>query len=361
MTTQLDTLRWIPDNSALAAFRESPELFRLKYRLHLQPAAPNDKMTAGSAIHAARNVLYTWRTAQRMPRTICDKPGCAYPACDCALSFAPLDTLTYPDDVIAEAVRVARAHRGEGEGARGAEQVEMVVRTYAAKYAVEPFAVVESERYAEARILCAMCAASPIGPTAWDADVNGGKGGYACECFDFCGIVDAAVRFTDASEYVTDLKSTGAYLNDAWETTARLGDQFVGYVAMRRANGARCDGFFVDGIHMKDARPKKDGSLSVPSVSEDDMVRVGPVSVPEWRIERWAADVRYTLRAIAELETTRGIDNPWPIYQNWPYGKVDAYREFYETPAELHSQVRAMFEVREWSPKQVADERAVAP
>lgn len=327
--------RWIPDNSALQCFRENPEAFRLRYRLHLQPASPDDKMRAGSAIHAARNVLFDYRASQE------------------ALGVAP-GSFGYPDGVVLRAVNVARAHRGEGAGHRSAEQVESVVRTYAAKYGVEPFAVVENEKYVQAWIHAPDC-----------------NGGVSCEwlpfgrnsfgCFEFCGIQDAVIRFSDGSEYVMDTKSTGAYLGDAWETAMRLGDQFVGYVAMRRALGLRCDGFFVDGIHMKDAKPRKDGTLGVPSVTEDDFIRVGPVSVPDWRVERWAADVRYTLAAIAHLDATRGPDVPWPAYQNWPYGKVDAYREFYETAPELHAQVALQFERRPWSPAAVAAERQVTP
>jgi hypothetical protein len=325
--------RWIPDNSALSCFRESPETFRLKYRLHLQSASPDDKMRAGSAIHAARNVLYDYRVQhQRMG----------------------LESFGYPDDIVLRAVAVGRKHRGEGPGHRGAEQVEAVVRTYAVKYGVEPFAVVENEKYVQARIHTNTCYVSAnLAGDVRDACIDDG-------CFDFCGIQDAVIRFSDGSEYVMDTKSTGAYLGEAWETAMRLGDQFVGYVAMRRALGLRCDGFFVDGIHMKDAKPRKDGSLGVPSVTEDDFARIGPVGVPDWRVERWAADVRYTLAAIAELERTRGIAVPWPAYQNWPYGKVDAYREFYETPPELHASVAQQFEKRPWSPQAVADERKVA-
>lgn len=323
--------KWIPDNSALAAFRESPETFRLKYRLHLVPASPDDKMRAGSAIHAARNVLYEFQRTN---------PGQPY---------AP--------DAIEAAVVVGRAHRGEGGGARDANHVERVVRMYAQHYAVEPFAVLENEQYVEARIHSAECLNDSF---AAGVLCYHSEHAYDVDCFDFCGIQDAVVRFADASEYVMDTKSTGAYLNEAWETTARLGDQFVGYVAMRRANGARCDGFLVDGIHMSDPRPRKDGSRGEPKVDEADFVRVGPVAVPEWRVERWAQDVRYTLAKIRELEAERGLDVPWPMYQNWPYGKVDAYREFYETAPELHASVALQFEQRQWNPRDVADERKVS-
>ena len=331
--------RWIPDNSALKAFRESPEVFRLQYRLHLHHAGPNDKMLAGSAVHAGRNVLYEWRRTAQAAETLTGTPW----------------TAGYPEEIVAEAVRVTRAHRGEGSGPRNADQCEQVIRTYAAKYAVEPFAVVENERYVEARIHSAQCLREH------DATVCGPMVGDICgaDCFDFCGIQDAVIRFPDGSEYVKDLKSTGAYLNAGWEVAARLGDQFVGYVAMRRALGYRCDGFFVDGIHMKDAKPRKDGSIGTPGVDPDDFVRVGPVAVPDWRVERWAADVRYTLKAIRELDETRGPDVPWPAYQNWAFGKVDQFREFYEVPPELYPSVANTFERREWSPRAVADERAV--
>lgn len=320
--------RWIPDNSAIAAFRENPELFRLKYRLHLVPATPDDKMRAGSALHAGRNVLYDWRKLNE------------------ATQVEP-----YPTPLIERAAAVARAHRGEGGGHRSAEQVETVLRTYAVKYAVEPFAVVENEKYVEVRIHAADCKGSACEGRPFGENAFG--------CFDFCGIQDAKVRFPDGSEYIADLKSTGAYLGAAWEQAQCLNDQFVGYVAMERAAGRRCDGFIVDAIHMRDAKPRKDGTLGVPSVTEDDFQRVGPVSVPEWRIERWARDVRHTLAQIAALEAERGIDTPWPIHANWPYGKVDTYAEFYETPPELHAQVARQFERRAWSPADVAKEREV--
>ena len=324
----VEPTRWILDNSALKAFRESPEVFRLQYRLHLHHAGPNDKMLAGSAVHAGRNVLYNFR----------------------AQLVAGQDSGDYPQSVVEQAVAVTRAHRGERSGPRNADQCEQVIRTYAAKYAVEPFAVVENERYVEARIHSQHCT------TQGGLVVCDGPGS---QCFDFCGIQDAVIRFPDGSEYVKDLKSTGAYLNAGWEVAARLGDQFVGYVAMRRALGYRCDGFFVDGIHMKDAKPRKDGSLGTPGVDPDDFVRVGPVSVPDWRVERWAADVRYTLKAIADLDRERGPDVPWPAYQNWAFGKVDQFREFYEVPPELYPSVANTFERWEWSPRAVADERAV--
>lgn len=330
------TQRWIPDNSAIAAFRESPEKFRLRYRLGLVPQGPALKMRAGSAIHAGRNVLYDWRKGALDGTNV------------------PLEQIAYTPDVVERAVQVARAHRGPLDGPRNADHVERVVRTYAAKYAVEPFAVVENEKYVEARIHTSACVKWHNTQGIVQGDLcTGAIGG----CFDFCGIQDAVVRFPDGSEYVMDTKSTGAYLGADWERAARLGDQFVGYVAMRRALGLRCDGFFVDAIHMNDPRPRKDGSYGEPKVDESDFQRVGPVSVPEWRVERWAADMRYTLAAIAALDAERGPEVPWPAYQNWAYGKVDEYAEFAEVAPELHGSVRQQYAVEAWSPAQVAEER----
>lgn len=295
--------RWIPDHSAVASFRENPEGFRLKYRLHLAPARPDDKMQAGSAIHAARNVLF---------------------------SGGDLEA----------AVAQALAIRGEGT-VRGPAHVERVVRAYAARYPrhEEPFNVVCSEEYAEVRIC--VCGLTEC---------------FHESAFDYCGILDSVVRFPDGSEYVMDLKTTGSYLNEGWCNMMSLSDQMTGYVAIRRALGHRCDGYLVDGVHISDY-VRKDGTINVDLAK--DFVRYGPVQVPEWRVERWARDMQYTLAQIAQLERERGLAQPWPLYQNWPYGKVDAYREFYETPAELHEQTMQLFERKTWSPREVAEGRAV--
>jgi hypothetical protein len=302
----------IHDASALSAFRENPEMYRLKYALNLVHPAPDHKINAGSAIHAARNVLFSGGTLE-------------------------------------DAIAQAREIRGPVEGPRNADQVEALVRAYAARYprAEEEFSVVCSEEYAEALIQlpCASC----------------GMGSVCGQCihFDYCGILDSVVRFPDGSEYVMDLKTTGAYLNDQWCTMMSLSDQMTGYVAIRRALGHRCDGYIVDGVRVNDYVPK---GKTVPNIDlAKDFVRFGPVRVPEWRVERWARDVAYTLRQIAALEAERGTAEPWPLYQNWPYGKVDAFKDFYETPAELHAETAKLFEVRTWDPKAVAAGRAHVP
>ena len=304
----------IHDASALSAFRENPEGYRLKYALNLVHPAPDHKINAGSAIHAARNVLFSGGTLE-------------------------------------DAIAQAREIRGSVEGPRNADQVEALVRAYVARYprAEEEFSVVCSEEYAEAKIHAPEC----------DTRIGLSRGLCTLACFDYCGILDSVVRFPDGSEYVMDLKTTGSYLNDQWCTMMSLSDQMTGYVAIRRALGHRCDGYIVDGVRVNDYVPK---GKTVPNIDlAKDFVRFGPVRVPEWRVERWARDVAYTLRQIADLERERGTVEPWPLYQNWPYGKVDAFREFYEQPAELHAQVAQLFEVRTWDPKAVAAARAHVP
>ena len=69
----------------------------------------------------------------------------------------------------------------------------------------------------------------------------------------------------------------------------------------------------------------------------------------------WVSRYEATVQA---LEAERGLDNPWPMYQNWPYGKVDAYKDFYMEPQELHASTAQRFEKRVWSPEAIAQERA---
>jgi hypothetical protein len=298
---------WICDATALASFRESPELFRLRHRLHLVPAQPDDKLRAGSAIHAGLDAL---RRGQG----------------------------------VEEAVRVTRAVRGEAPGQRDASQCERIVRAYATRYPreAEPFRVVATEEYAEAWI------AVPQPP---HGDMDG---------FRWCGIRDAVVEFPDGSRYVMDTKSTGAPLGAAWEEAMRLSDQLTGYVAMERALGRRCDGYVVDAIHVSDYVPKSTPGAGPKVDALKDFARVGPVHVPAWRCERWARDVAYTLREIERLEAERGIGEPWPMYQNWPYGKVGPYAPLFEAADEAMPHVMALFAVETWEPRRVAEERAEA-
>jgi hypothetical protein len=304
---------WIPDNSAIQAFRENPEMFRLRYRLHLQPARPDDKKLAGSAIHAGLNAR----------------------------------NLGWP---LEECVRIARELRGDAPGFRTAAHVERVLRGYETRYPrdAEPFTVTLTEEYTEAYLGCT-CGSGATAP----------EHTASCRGFWFCGILDGAVRFPDSSEYVKDVKSTGAYLNEQWQATMQLADQFVGYTALRRALGHRCDGFYVDGIRMNDYIKK---GATVPEVSlEKDFCRAGPFRITDWQIERWIRNVRWTLDDIARCEATYGLDKPWPFYQNFAYGKPDAYAEFYASAPELHDSIARTFEVRPWNPKEEAAKRAVAP
>jgi hypothetical protein len=243
---------------------------------------------------------------------------------------------------VEEAVRVTRAVRGEAPGQRDASQCERIVRAYATRYPreAEPFRVVATEEYAEAWI------AVPQPP---HGDMDG---------FRWCGIRDAVVEFPDGSRYVMDTKSTGAQLGAAWEEMMRLSDQLTGYVAMERALGRRCDGYVVDAIKVSDYLPKDGSGPRVDALK--DFARVGPVHVPAWRCERWARDVAYTLREIERLEAERGIGQPWPMYQNWPYGKVGPYAPLFEAAPEAMPALYALYAREAWEPREVAEERAAA-
>lgn len=167
--------------------------------------------------------------------------------------------------------------------------------------------------------------------------------------FAYCGLLDRAIAMPDGTRYVMDTKSTGAYINDGWKQLMALSDQLIGYVALERASGRRCDGFYLDTVHIDDKSQ---------IVKPEHFQRVGPTLVPAWRVRRWAADVAWTLQEIARLEEARGLDKPWPIYHNWAYGKPDsAYWQFMQQPEELHAALAAQYEREAWEPKRVAEER----
>lgn len=283
---------WIADASAIGTFRANPEAFRLKYRRHLRPkAGPDNQASAGSALHVALDLWFR------------------FPHSDVKLALAGLRAAWGEPNLLGEKRPLAL--------------VERVLSGYAARWPRERdhFVVTANETYVE-------------------ADFGS---------FRYCGILDRKIRTPDGSEYVMDLKSTGSYLSPDYFRLLAQSDQMIGYVAMERALGRRCDGFMIDAIHIP-----RTSSVSAP---DKGFVRHGPVLVPEWRVERWRADMEWTLGEIARLEESRGIDKPWPVHHNWTFGKPDSYFEFVEQPPELHEHLASQFDTVEWDPKRVAQER----
>ena len=289
---------WIADATALKAFRESPELFRLRHRLHLVPQAREEAPEAGSAFHAA---LRRW-----------------FDTYDVEEALAALSAAWAPT-AVAEMFGIVDASTK-----RPFALFERLMRSYAEKWpqASEGFEVVRNESYVEGEF------SAPVG-------------GFN-ERFGWCGILDRKVRFPDGSEYICDTKTTGAWLSRDFFAALDLDVQLPGYVGLELVNGRRCDGYIVDAVHVDTRAQKVDPAR--------DFVRHGPVNVPGWKITRWARDVEWTLRQIAQLEAERGIHEPWPMYANFKFGKVGAYGEFFDTPPELHASVRASFAEREWKP-----------
>lgn len=287
-------MTWIPDASAISCFRQSPDSFRLRYRKHLRPPKTlQNAADAGSALHVALDVWF------REPES-------------------------HPEWAL-EALRAAWGPETMLEESRPLALMERVLAAYCTRYPREadPFRVVQNESYVTAKIA---------------------QAGVA---FDYCAIIDRGIEMPDGSRYTMDSKSTGSYLNAGYFKLMAQSDQLIGQVALERALGRRCDGFFVDAIHVSDRK----------SVTNPEMVRYGPILVPGWRVDKWAQDIAWTLRQIADLEEVRGLDKPWPVHHNWSFGKPDAYWEFVEQPPELHAALEAGYEVEAWNPEQVAAAR----
>lgn len=325
-------MTWIADASAISTFRMSPESFRLRYRKHLRPPKTlQNAADAGSALHVALDVWF------REPES---QPEWAMEALRAAWG---------PESMLAEARPLAL--------------MERVLATYCKQYPREadPFRVVQNESYVEATIT--------HGGENGTAQANGLRsmdnfpdsvGSTGClhadslvskteqvSSFRYCAIIDRGIEMPDGSRYTMDSKSTGTYLNAGYFKLMAQSDQLIGQVALERALGRRCDGFYVDAIHVSNRK----------SVANPEMVRYGPILVPDWRVDKWAADIAWTLHQIADLEAVRGLDKPWPVHHNWSFGKPDAFWEFVEQPPELHTALEAGFEVEAWNPEKVAAAR----
>jgi hypothetical protein len=298
---------WLPDATSLRVFRQCPELFRLRFRQHYAQA-PDAKRDAGAALHSALDAWF------------------ARPVSDARAAISALRVAMEPQGAVYSPVGSLLAGKPPP---RSLPHMERVLEGYMRVFPREQdhFRVVRNETYTEARI------ASAAGP------------------FDYCAIVDRKITLPDASVYIMDTKSTNRYVDEAFLKLARLDEQLIGNVAIERANGKRCDGFYLDVVHMEDRTQ---------TVTPEHFKRHGPMLVPEWRVAQWAADVKWTLDEIARLEAARGVDKPWPLYHNWAWGRPDkTFWPFFEQPPELHGTLAAAFERRAWSPREVAQERKV--
>src|SRR5207302_2153779 len=86
----------------------------------------------------------------------------------------------------------------------------------------------------------------------------------------YCGIVDRVVRWKgDGKLYVSDLKTTGLYLSDAWLGSFGHSAQMAGYLDLaEEALGEPLAGVFVDAIHLnRKGVPKR-----------EDFMRHGPLA-----------------------------------------------------------------------------------
>lgn len=294
----------IMDATALKAFRESPELYRLRFLLHLVPQAREEAPESGQAFHAA---LRRWFDTYDV-----DEALAALNAAWAPMAVSEMFGITDPSTK------------------RPLALFERLMRSYAERWpqAKEGFEIVRNESYVE-------------GTFGGSQFHDAAKAGSAAS-FKWCGILDRKVRFPDGSEYIKDTKTTGAWLSKDFFAALDLDVQLPGYVGLELVNGRRCDGYIVDAIHVDTRAQKVDPAR--------DFVRHGPVNVPGWKITRWAKDVEYTLRQIAQLEAERGINEPWPMYANFKFGKVGAYEPFFTTPPELHKVVAGDFAEREWKP-----------
>lgn len=281
---------WIPDATAIETFRQNPEAFRLKHRLHCVPLGWDEATGSGAAFHAAQE---TWFQTESVE--------------------AALDTL--------------REHwRDEPLFLTGLKRpralFEALLQGYAARWprSNDEFVVVRNEQ----RVV---------------ADIE-----RAGVTFRWCGIIDRKIRFPDGTQYVMDTKTTSAYLSKDFGLKYQLGAQMPGYVALERALDQRCDGFFIDAVHVdtKYQRVKQ----------ERDFERFGPYLVPEWQLDRWARDVAHTLEHIRWLEETRGVDEPWPVYNNFPFmnPSKDPFLGVYQSPPELVARELVQFERVPWEP-----------
>ncbi len=282
---------WISDGSAISKFRENPEAFRLRYRLHLVTQTEDDAPASGTAAHKALDVWFSQSDS------------------DVSGPLAVLRGAWGVEPIFHEGLK------------RPLTLFERLIEGHAERWPREddPFEVIGSETYVEGDI---------------DYAENG--------TFRYCGRRDQKIRFADGGEYIMDNKTTSGWLNDDFFLRMATGEQMPGYVGLELVNGRKCDGYYINALHVDtryhNVKPEK------------DFVRFGPVDVRQWQLTQWARDVEYTLREIERLDVERGSDVPWPIYNNARFNKRDEYWDFYTEPPELRESLKLSFAVKEWRP-----------
>lgn len=199
----------------------------------------------------------------------------------------------------------------------------------------DPFEVIANEYYTSARIV--------NHPTDGLRLVNEDE----FSDIDWEAIIDRVIRFDDKSEYIMDGKSTSLYLSQNYFNTFTLGAQLRGNMALRLVNGHRCDGYYIDAVHV-DTRYKK--------VHDKYFQRHGPVRVPDWKLTQWAFDVESDLE---HLEDLRGFlpSGRWPQYEQGciHYNRQCPFFQVCNEPPELMQETLDMrYIIDKWDPKEVA-------
>ena len=293
---------WIPDATSISDFRRCPELFRLRHVKGLKRKVRDEAADAGTGWHAAMKVWF-------------DDGG--YEA-----ALAELRK-HWPDNLI----------EGEEEK-RPLSLFERLLEAYCKKYprADDPFQVVRNEQYVEGVI------------------------DNVALPFRYCGIVDRKIRM-DKDEYVKDSKTTSLWLNQDYWASYDLNQQQEGYMALELVNDRPCSGFYIDAVHV-DTRYGK--------VKDSDFQRYGPVTVPNWKLDRWAKDTESALRQIEWFWDTHGPDAPWEhreqgcrAYFRWcSFWNSPLHAEFpglCRQPAELQEILTGEYTVEFWEPKERAN------
>ena len=163
---------------------------------------------------------------------------------------------------------------------------------------------------------------------------------------EYCGLLDLPIEFPDGSIYVQDHKSTSAWLSDAYFEKFIMDDQVIGYVWLAQKKYGRCDGFYIDVVHV-DTRYHK--------VKPDkDFVRYGPIKVPQWRIDNWYMDMIYDSTRIKHMSLAESWPRNGQACFNW--NRRCPMWALCTAPPELRAGIEEReYEVKHWKPKELAN------